>query len=551
MAENIPESEAAKAALAGQNAPPGMEQVTDAPNGGNGDNLDELSEVEEIEESGGETMDYAGAVRDTYLLDIFLYREDNSKDFQISYKEVSEVVFKRLGVPQGMLRSVDTTPYKKFTIELDNMVQLGNLNITQSLQVRSGLYTRPLQAPEKDREVLINWAPMKIPGKDIESVLKWFGTITVPVENVVLRDTGHDDWTSYMDGVITTERRCKMKISTNIPSLIMVRGIKMRCSYPGQPKTCSRCMRYWSSCPGGGKVEKCKKEAPNDEKDLKTFFKNFMNRLKRKEKGLPEVEATSGPVIPEHIPDPDAVRFTGFPEDVSLEEFKEWLDEKGICFLDPMVFKETKPGAFSIATVKFQDGEMHKLEAQEAADLVTKLNGITFDKTNKRIMVTMMKLTTPEKEKNNPEVVQLDDSDGEISPPNEQLALTNEQGGASEASTETKTPEKSGEEAEGGDDEDEGAGKSKDSLKINISAEYTKGGTRHHRVVGGKAKRTDLLDTSSIEASPELVKTQTQTRTGRGKNGGKNSGRTKPESEPTKAEKNNKSKPDAKKKKEK
>ena len=70
-----------------------------------------------------------------------------------------------------------------------------------------------------------------------------------------------------MAGTRTSERYCKMKITTNIPSVIMVRGTKLRIDYPGQPKTCSRCMKFWSSCPGSGKVEKCKKEGGEEKKE--------------------------------------------------------------------------------------------------------------------------------------------------------------------------------------------------------------------------------------------------------------------------------------------
>ena len=249
-------------------------------------------------------------------------------------------------------------------------------------------------------------------GKDIESVLKWFGEITVGVENVILSHSGHDDWTLAMKGVKVFERTCKMKIEHNIPSLILVRGQKIRIDYAGQPKTCSHCLKYWSACPGGGKVDKCKKEG-GVEKDLKSVFKNHVNRMKRKG-GASEQEQT----VPEYIPNPDMIRFTRFPEAYKAVDFKKWLDNKDVSFLDQMVFKETKPGVFSISTVEIDEGEVIKLEAEEAADIVMKLNGTQFENTNKRIMVSMIALTTPEKRK--PDVINIDvRSDEEL----EQLAI--------------------------------------------------------------------------------------------------------------------------------
>ena len=93
-----------------------------------------------------------------------------------------------------MLHSVDTSTFKKIELELDNMVNYGNLNLTQELQVRPGLWTRPLQAPERDRKVNISWAPMKMPAADIESVLKWFGTITEGISQGIRMQSVGESW---------------------------------------------------------------------------------------------------------------------------------------------------------------------------------------------------------------------------------------------------------------------------------------------------------------------------------------------------------------------
>ena len=143
-------------------------------------------------------------------------------------------------------------------------------------------------------------------------------------------------------------------------------------------------MKFWSSCPGGGKIEKCKKEG-GEEKDLKAYFKNLINRQKKKGK----VAESSAPIVPAFIPNPDVVRFTGFPEKFSLDNFKSWLDEHEIDFLESMLFKETKPGVFTIATIEVE-GEVLKLDAEEAAKIIGAVNGVEFK--GKRIMVTMMTL---------------------------------------------------------------------------------------------------------------------------------------------------------------
>ena len=235
-------------------------------------NLELGSKGDEVNEGESGSMNYANAAKSMWLLTLNLYREDKSNDFVVSYKEVAELLFKQLGVPnvRGLLHSADTSSYKKIELELDKMVQEGNLNITQSLQVRSGLWTRPIQVPEKDRLVNIKWAPMKMVNADIESVLT---EITVRVTNNVFLETGKDKWTSYMVGVKTLDRSCKMKVEHNIPSIILVRGTKVSIDYAGQPKTCSRCCKNWSMCPGTGKVERCKKEGGEEKDKVKVVLK--------------------------------------------------------------------------------------------------------------------------------------------------------------------------------------------------------------------------------------------------------------------------------------
>ena len=534
MAASVAETQDARNALDNVEAPvPTPEQAVDLPHTGEGDG-DQDQVVDEVD--GDYTRNYNDVARDTVTIELNLYREDKANDFFTTYREVSDLAFKRLGLPSGSLVAVDTSPYKKIILEIDAAVEIQRLNITQTLQVRKGLWTKPLQSPENSRLVNIKWAPMKMASADIESVLSLFGEMTRPVEHVVIQDCG-EDWQKAMAGVKTADRCCKMKIRVNIPSQIVIRGQKMRIDYSGQPKTCSRCQKYWTACPGGGKVEKCKK-AGGQEVDVKAHFKKLVNTLKKKSKGGSGTEVIMGPVVPEVIPDPDMVRFSGFPEDFNLEKFTTWLDEMEISFLQPMVFKGNKPGVFLIETVEV-DGESYKLSAEEAAHMVTKLNGVTVER--RRVSVQMAALSTPTKRK--PEVVTLDDS-GEASQPG-QLALPApgagaDGGAAAEASAEaaasslgTEKTSDSDEDlmeqsVEEVDEEDESGGsgeggekekREKGSLKLKFKTDITKTGTKNTRVVGGKAKREDS-DTSSasIDASPDLSQKSVPKTNSNGKN---------------------------------
>ena len=325
-----------------------------------------------------------------------------------------------------------------------------------------------------------------------------------------------------MNGVKTADRACRMKIRHNIPSMIMIKGVKLRVDYQGQPKTCSRCCKYWGSCPGDGKADKCKK-AGGEEAKLSKVFKKLIKSLT---KGPSKEATTSKPVVPTYIPDPDQVRFSGFPEDMNLKTFKEWLDGNSVTFLDNMCFQGKKPGTFSIETVEGDDGENCKIDFAEAEEMVTKLNGHLYQK--RTITVTMTQLTTPEKVRKLPEMVTLDSS-GEDVTTGDQLALPaptdNKAGDVEEPKTPTNTPakeilktlESALDAAEGTGEPEKPTDPAMEALKIRILREVTASGSVNNKVesvekvekaerkVGGKAKRADMSN-SSVEASPELVK---------------------------------------------
>ena len=524
MSARIPETLAAKEALSDKNDVPNEEQQVQTAPSGSGEN-NEIEEIQidpisaNIENVEFPVETYADVASTNKTIDLYLAREDNANDYHVNYKEVADLVFKRLGVPSGMLKSVDTTPYKKIILELDGQVDIAMLNITQALQIRKGLWTKPLQSPEKDRPVFIKWAPMKMLNKDIEAVIGHFGEITRHVSHVVIMNTG-EDWAAAMEGVRTAERDCRMKIRYNIPSLIMVRGVKIMVHYPGQPKTCTHCLQWWHYCPGGGKVDKCKKNG-GKEGNLKANFKKIVNGIKIKERrGGDEVS----PIVPQAIPDPDQVKFSGLPEDWNLTTFKAWLDEKGVCFTEPMVFKGTKPGTFLINSIILEDGEKLILDADDASETVTKLNGAEVEHKHqkKRVIVQMGAMTTPEKKKmmEPKEVVDITDSSrdesnlgasgsGEAEKEKGKTKKTPPAAPASAKPSEVTGDKEEEEEREEVDEEVDGSGGEgdeegdEDSLKLMIKTQTSKTGTKTTRVVGGKAKRADL-SASSLDASPPL-----------------------------------------------
>ena len=243
-------------------------------------------------------------------------------------------------------------------------------------------------------------------------------------------------------------------------------------------------------------MDKCKKEG-GEEKDLKASFRNLINRIKKTGKGQP-AEKLSEPQ-PEFIPDPDAIKFSGFPDTFSVADFMSWLDEQGVSVMEPMCFKEGKPGSFSISTVEDDNGEVLALDTEDAQEMVTKLNGV--EHSGRRIMVTMVAMMTPEKKKR---VVTLNDT-----PEGDQLALEGPTGeeGAEQIDLDVSSDDGDLNDDDGGEvimkTPENKEPKKQAPIKLNIT--ITQGGTKQVRVPGEKIKRADLSDTS-LEASPQLDK---------------------------------------------
>ena len=415
----------------------GNQSPLDHLEGAKDNNSDSDVELEEVTESPSKTyVEVANTNNAPWWLELHLFREDKGNDFRVEYAHGARLAYGRLHVPKGGMISIDNTACvinKKLMLQLHSWVKAENLNITQALEVRPGLKTRPLQNPDTEKVIKIDYAPIKMDNIKIDQCLSIFGDIVKKTEHVIFRAKPEDcEWEKMMDGVITPERSLVIKIKHNIPSFVQVDGVRLRIAYAGQPKTCGRCHRYWSACPGGGKIEKCKK-AKGPEKSLKQAMKDLIVRIQKKESNPQEEMA---PLIPKFIPDPDEITFSGFKENTTIEGFTAWLDANEITFVAVMVFKGAKPGTFTISNTEAEDGELFKLAGNESKVIVDKLHGKMLD--GKRITVVMTCLTTPQKVKKR--VITLDSSAGS-DPSIEEINISSGDGGEKEK---TKNKKKEG-----------------------------------------------------------------------------------------------------------
>ena len=340
----------------------------------------------------------------------FTLESDKKGDHQVEVKEVAKLVYSRLQAPPRSLITYCDAQFMKLTIILRPHVDLSKLILTQSLEIRPGLRTKPVVAENKEKEVHIYWAPLSLSNEAIAESLAFWGTLkehfadngndVFHVWNKVYKaKDDDDDVTKMMDGVMLPDRMCLMVVNTPIPSHILIGGVKVKISYQGQARTCGRCYKYWSSCPGGGKAAVCKAkaEAANKEKEeaggkavkpitMKQHFKKLEKKLEKKMKDGVNVglsEAVAGTPPP-----PTCVRVSSLPEDITLPEFINLLKANhcDIAEIDEKIyFDNNKKGTAVIRDLDSIDFEL----------IIENMNGVHLR--GKRFKVVPVQESTPEK----------------------------------------------------------------------------------------------------------------------------------------------------------
>ena len=349
---------------------------------------------------------YAGAAGSGIHKITFKLESDKRNDFHVTPKEVSRLVYSRLDAPPHSLLAFDDVAYGKLEIWLKSTVDLGSINLTQSLEIREGLRTKPILPPTKEKDVHIYWAPLTLNNTAIEKVLLTFGQMVGTVGNIGVKNKVYrakeddDDVTRMMDGVVLTDRICKMIINHPIPSHILVEGIKLKVIYEGQSRTCGNCYKFWSNCPGNGKVDICraKMEAANKAKkekgekatkapSMKANWNKLTKKMEEKMKKGMNANLLNGDFEAGKPRPPTCLRLSSLPTDVTLPELYNVFKANN-CEIENMDDKISIDGVPGTATIR----ELDEIDYQ----LVTEqLDGVYLR--GKRIKVTPIQESTPEK----------------------------------------------------------------------------------------------------------------------------------------------------------
>ena len=193
-----------------------------------------------------------------YKLTIWFRKNSTAPSTTLSTKEKGRLVFKLLGVPRGKCLQMDVNKRDRIVLTILGEVPASSLNLSQSFQVKTNLWTRPVAPVIREKLVYINWTTSDTEYQDLERVLSHFGTLTSNIQYQVYRARpGADEDEMLMDGVLSMDRECKMKVRRNIPSIILVAGKKVNIRYDGQARSCPRCLERLHICPAKGDPRRC------------------------------------------------------------------------------------------------------------------------------------------------------------------------------------------------------------------------------------------------------------------------------------------------------
>ena len=331
----------------------------------------------------------------------FTLEAEKKNDFHVTVPEVAKLVYGRLNAPPKTLVSYDDTMYKKLTIVLKSTFRVDTINYRDGLVIRPGLRTKPLAEKVPEKRVHIFWAPKSITNEAIEKVLHMFGEVTVGVENKVYEAKETDnDVTKMMDGVILPDRQCKMIIRAQIPSHVLVGGVKVKILYEGQSRTCARCFKFWSQCPGKGNSGECKKlqEAAEQEKvdkgetikkkkTLGDHMKKLESKLEKKMASAKEAEERAN-IDQSKVPLPTSILIENVPLEVTLPQIinlfkKNNTDLENLT--EKIVMDNVKPGTIVLKDLDRIDHEL----------VTENINGVYLS--GKRLRAIPLQDVTPEK----------------------------------------------------------------------------------------------------------------------------------------------------------
>ena len=327
------------------------------------------------------------------VLEINLESERRAEDID---DNVIATLFNNVGIDRSRheiegMQMVPKRMPRKIYVWFKDGVDLLQFCKGECYRLKPGVKTGTIKPMDRrEVEVTIRGLNLNTPDTMVMEYLTLFGRL---VKNVVVYDTIKE---GPFSGLKNGDRRFMMDFTggKNMGSYHPVDGINVHVSYPGQRRTCARCHRTATTCPGSGLAQACENNGGN-KVSLKDHmqalweeigFKPAEFKVEGENNDSEEVEIRENQgFTPLHKARPETSedvkeRITGFsvrnlPADISEDQVKSFLQNLGLpATHEKIVINQMRHSS----TV-----DVEELTTQTCTEIMNKLQGDTtaFDRT--------------------------------------------------------------------------------------------------------------------------------------------------------------------------
>ena len=173
---------------------------------------------------------------ETFFHDIYLLKKTPDASLELSHKEIVDLAYKGLGLPEGSLTGFSQADKRKVTLR--TTVDMVPGKDRGGIQIRPDLITASALPVRESR---ITWvhvhdAEIKWAEDDILTQLEKFGSVTTSCQELVINDPD-----SPARGMWAGSRRVGMRIVHDIPTFAWINEARVRIVYSGQKRRCTWC----------------------------------------------------------------------------------------------------------------------------------------------------------------------------------------------------------------------------------------------------------------------------------------------------------------------
>ena len=348
------------------------------------------------------------------LLEIRLDRSDNSVSFNLSQSELDHLLT-RLGIDSSHFVGVSSCPEGKGVVyvTLHPSVNIQRfLNKNESFELKQGIRTgfiRP--AGKKEQAVTISGLHPNTKDQAVMKYLSAHGKVST-TDRVIHHVFPGVAGSSLCAGKLNGNRTYMVEVTKPMGSYHIIDGEKVSVRYRGQNKTCARCHKTESVCPGRAKARDCTSDRVLLSSHMEEHWEEVgykpdtveLNEVDNLDIQIGNVEPECAPVDslrPDHSSKYNSVIIKGFSKEVEEKEVYNILLEGGL------------PTEYKIEDIKKDDKNGHllitALDPTICIKLTNHINGNKFF--NRKVFVTSIVKKTPSKENSEAEAGDVDNSD--------------------------------------------------------------------------------------------------------------------------------------------